>query len=138
LKGLAKVPFSPNGDENGRHEPWFKADVFFLLTALEQGMPFAHVAGFLRRTEHEVREKAKELNYAVSDGMVAPLARQYVEEAISDIQKIGTVAAFEGCSLLVNRINAELLTTKPNHLGNALTLIVQGALERAAAILRKM
>jgi hypothetical protein len=138
LKGLAKVPFSPNGDENGRDEPWFKADVLFLLTALEQGMSVAHVAGFLRRTEHEVREKAKELNYAVSDGMVAPLARQYVEEAISEIQKIGTVAAFEGCGLLVNRINAELLTTKPNHLGNALTLIVQGALERAAAILRKM
>ena len=43
-------------------EPWLKADVFFLLTALEQGMPFAHVASFLCRTEHEVREKAKELN----------------------------------------------------------------------------
>ena len=119
-------------------EPWLKADVFFLLTALEQGMPFAHVAGFLCRTEHEVREKAKELNYLGSEGMVAPAARQYVEEAIYGIQKIGTAATFEGCGLLLDRINAELSTTKPEHLGNALALIVQGALERAAAILRKM
>jgi hypothetical protein len=101
-------------------------------------MPFAHVAGFLCRTEHEVREKAKELNYAGSDGVVAPSARQYVEDAISDIQKIGTAAAFERCGLLVDRINEELSTTKPNHLGNVLALIVQGALERAAALLRKM
>jgi hypothetical protein len=117
-------------------EPWLKADLFFLLTALEQGMPFAHVAGFLCRTEHEVREKAKELNYLGSEGVVAPAARQYVEEAIYGIQKIGTAAAFERCRLLVDRINAEL--SKPKHLGNALALIVQGALERAAAILRKM
>src|SRR3954453_13721616 len=120
-----------------QHEPWLKADLLFLLTALEQGMPFAHVASFLCRTEHEVREKAKELNYAASEGVVAPAARQYVEEAISGIQKIGTAAAFEGCSLLVDRINTALSTTKPEHLGNALALIVQGALERATAILRK-
>jgi hypothetical protein len=120
------------------HEPWLKTDVFFLLTALEQEMPFAHVASFLCRTEHEVREKAKELNYVGLESVVPPAARQYVEEAISGIQKIGTAAAFEGCGLLVDRINAELLTKKPNHLGNASALIVQGALERAAAILRKM
>jgi hypothetical protein len=119
-------------------ELWLKADVFFLLTALEQGMPFAHVAGFLCRTEHEVRQKANELNYAGSDRVVAPAARQYVEEAISRIQKIGTAATFEGCALVVDRINAELSTTKPTDLGNALALIVQGALERAAAILRRM
>jgi len=45
--------------------------------------------------------------------------------------------AFEGCSLLVDRINTELSTTMPEHLGNPLALIVQGALERATAILRK-
>ena len=112
------------------HEPWLKTDVFFLLLA--QGMPFAQVASFLCRTEHEVREKAKELNYVGLESVVPPAARQYVEEAISGIQKIGTTAAFEGCALLVDRINAELSTKKPNHLGNASALIVQGALERAA------
>jgi hypothetical protein len=126
------------GTKMDPYDPWLKTDVFFLLIALEQGMPFGHVASFLCRTEHEVREKAKELNYVGLKGVVAPAARQYVEEAISGIQKIGTAAAFEGCGLLVDRINAELSTTKPNHLGNASALIVQGALERAAALLRKM
>jgi len=32
------------------------------MHALEHGMSFAEVAGFLRRTEDEVREKVKELN----------------------------------------------------------------------------
>jgi len=119
------------------NEPWLKTCVF-LATALDQGMPFAPVASFLCTTEHEVREKAKELNYVGLESVVPPAARQYVEEAISGIQKIGTAAAFEGCGLLVDRINAELSTKKPNHLGNASALIVQGALERASAILRKM
>jgi hypothetical protein len=35
----------------------------FLQDSLEHGMSFGKVAGFLRRTEDEVREKAKELNY---------------------------------------------------------------------------
>src|SRR3954471_21759695 len=104
------------GTQMDPHEPWLKTDVFFLLTALEQGMPFAHVASFLCRTEHEVREKAKELNYVGSEGVVAAAAHQYVVEAIHGIQKIGTAAAFEGCRLLVDRINAGLSTTKPEHL----------------------
>jgi hypothetical protein len=44
-------------------EPWVKADLFFLQDSLERGMSFAEVAGFLRRTEDQVRAKAKELNY---------------------------------------------------------------------------
>jgi hypothetical protein len=43
-------------------EPWSNADLFFLKYALERGMSFAEVAGFLRRTEDAVREKAKALN----------------------------------------------------------------------------
>jgi hypothetical protein len=43
-------------------EAWSKTDLFFLRSALKHGMSFAQVAGFLRRTEDEVREKAKELN----------------------------------------------------------------------------
>jgi hypothetical protein len=43
-------------------EPWSSADLFFSMYALEHGMSFAEVAGFLRRTEDEVREKAKEVN----------------------------------------------------------------------------
>jgi hypothetical protein len=42
---------------------WVSADLFFLRNSLEHGMSFAEVAGFLRKTADEVREKAKELNY---------------------------------------------------------------------------
>jgi hypothetical protein len=41
---------------------WPKTDLLFLTYALKHGMSFAEVAGFLRRTEEQVREKAKELN----------------------------------------------------------------------------
>jgi hypothetical protein len=42
-------------------EPWSKADVFFLRDALRRGLSVAEIARFLRRTEKEVREKAKEV-----------------------------------------------------------------------------
>jgi hypothetical protein len=42
-------------------EPWSKPDLLFLHDALRRGLSFAQVAGFLRRTEDEVRQKAKEL-----------------------------------------------------------------------------
>jgi hypothetical protein len=44
-------------------EPWVKADLFFLQDSLRHEMSFAEVAGFLRRTEDEVRAKAEDLNY---------------------------------------------------------------------------
>jgi hypothetical protein len=44
----------------GSGEPWSKADLFFLKDALRRGMSLAEVANFLRRTEDEVQEKAKE------------------------------------------------------------------------------
>jgi hypothetical protein len=43
-------------------ESWARADLFFLEDALKHGMSFEGVAGFLRRTSDEVREKAKDLN----------------------------------------------------------------------------
>jgi hypothetical protein len=43
-------------------KPWAKADLFFLKDSLERGMSLAEIAGFLRRTADEVREKAKDLN----------------------------------------------------------------------------
>jgi hypothetical protein len=43
-------------------EPWTRADLFFLKDSLERGMSSAEIAGFLRRTADEVREKAKDLN----------------------------------------------------------------------------
>jgi hypothetical protein len=43
-------------------KPWARADLFFLKDALERGMSLAEIAGFLRRTADEVREKAKGLN----------------------------------------------------------------------------
>jgi hypothetical protein len=46
----------PTTNQSG--ETWARADLFFLKDALEHGMSFADVAGFLGRTELEVREKA--------------------------------------------------------------------------------
>jgi hypothetical protein len=40
---------------------WLKSDLLFLKLSLDRGMPVAEVAGFLARTESEVREKAEEL-----------------------------------------------------------------------------
>jgi hypothetical protein len=42
------------------HEPWSKADVFFLEDALRRGMSPKEIAGFLRRTADEVQAKARE------------------------------------------------------------------------------
>jgi hypothetical protein len=50
----------PPTDSSG--QPWANADLLFLKDALKRGMSFSEVAGFLRRTEDEVRQKAKELN----------------------------------------------------------------------------
>jgi hypothetical protein len=41
--------------------PWQKADVLFLIDARERGMSFANIAGFLGRTEEEVRTKSKRM-----------------------------------------------------------------------------
>jgi hypothetical protein len=43
-------------------KPWARADLFFLKDSLERGLSLAEIAGFLRRTADEVREKAKDLN----------------------------------------------------------------------------
>jgi hypothetical protein len=43
------------------HEPWAKADLFFLNDALRRGMPAERVAGFLGRQPDEVQAKAREL-----------------------------------------------------------------------------
>jgi len=41
---------------------WARADLFFLKDSLERGMSLVEIAGFLRRTADEVREKANDLN----------------------------------------------------------------------------
>jgi hypothetical protein len=43
-----------------RSEPWLKSDLLFLKDSLARGMSCAEVAGFLGRTEEEVRRKAEE------------------------------------------------------------------------------
>jgi hypothetical protein len=43
-------------------ELWDKADLLFLESAVARGMPFSEVAGFLCRTEEEVRERSKSLH----------------------------------------------------------------------------
>jgi hypothetical protein len=40
---------------------WSKQDLLFLRDSLQRGRSFAEIAGFLRRDENDVREKAKEL-----------------------------------------------------------------------------
>jgi hypothetical protein len=47
--------------KQSRDEWWSPSDLFFLTNALEHGMTFAEVAGFLSRDEDEVREKAKQM-----------------------------------------------------------------------------
>jgi hypothetical protein len=47
-------------DTTQRPAPWVKADLLFLKDSLAHGMSCAEVAGFLGRTEEEVRRKAEE------------------------------------------------------------------------------
>jgi hypothetical protein len=54
-----------NPTKKNRDEWWSPSDLFFLKDALERGMAFTEVAGFLCRDEDEVRKKAKQLKYPV-------------------------------------------------------------------------
>ena len=46
---------------------WSNADLLFLSDTLRRGMRVDRVAGFLNRSEPEVRAKARELNVPVAD-----------------------------------------------------------------------
>jgi hypothetical protein len=46
-----------DGTNNRSAEQWTNADLFFLTDAVACGMPFADIAGFLNRTESEVRAR---------------------------------------------------------------------------------
>jgi hypothetical protein len=116
-------------------QPWSKSDLLFLRSSLAQGMSFAEAAGFLCRDKDEVRKKAKQLS--LRERVVLPAVRLHIEEAHSGIQKTGTPAALEECSLLLVRINAALTGTQPEYFVN-IALVVQGALERATVVLKKM
>ena len=83
-----------------------------------------------------VRKKAEELR--LRECAVWPAVRQNVEEAPSAIQKTGTVTALEECRLLLARINDALSGTQPEQFVNSSPSIVQGTLEHAAAVLKKM
>jgi hypothetical protein len=45
-------------------QPWLRSDLLFLSLSLGRGMQPAEVAGFLGRSEDEVREKAEELRHS--------------------------------------------------------------------------
>jgi hypothetical protein len=47
------------------HGRWTNADLLFLVSAVGQGMSLAEAAGFLGRTEEEVRKKAAPLSTPV-------------------------------------------------------------------------
>ena len=54
-----------NGTKNALSQvgkPWARADLFFLKDSLERGMSLAEIAGFLRRTTDEVREKVEQVS----------------------------------------------------------------------------
>jgi len=116
-------------------QPWSKSDLLFLRSSLAQGMSFAEAAGFLCRDKDEVRKKAKQLN--LRERVVLPAVRLHIEEAHSGIQKTGPPAAVEECRLLLVRINAALTGTQPEYFVN-IAPFVQGALERATVVLKKM
>jgi hypothetical protein len=46
---------------------WNNADLFFLGNTLRHGMPVDRVAGFLNRSETEVRAKAQELKISIAE-----------------------------------------------------------------------
>ena len=46
-------------DTTQRPAPWVKADLLFLKDSLAHGMSCAEVAGFLGRTEEEVRAERR-------------------------------------------------------------------------------
>jgi hypothetical protein len=98
-------------------------------------MSFAEAAGFLCRDKDEVRKKAKQLS--LRERVVLPAVRLHIEEAHSGIQKSGTPPALERCRLLLVRINAALSGTQLEYFVNNAP-VVQGALERAHAVLKKM
>jgi hypothetical protein len=47
-------------DGGGSRQRWSQADLLFLKDALRRGLSYAQIAGFLGRTEDEVRAKAAE------------------------------------------------------------------------------
>jgi hypothetical protein len=49
-------------------QQWLKSDLLFLKLSLESGMGLVEVAGFLARSEKEVREKAKEVGLPNGEG----------------------------------------------------------------------
>jgi len=54
-------PASPDSTPQ-RNEPWLRSDLLFLKDSLAHGMSWPEGAGFLGRTEEEVRQKAEELD----------------------------------------------------------------------------
>jgi hypothetical protein len=67
-----------SGVQNHSGQWWEKSDLFFLNDALARGMSIAEVAGFLNRSEEEVRERANlnRQSYEQSDFSSAPRAKE--------------------------------------------------------------
>jgi hypothetical protein len=62
IRGLEREMLQPASRDSTPHrnEPWLRSDLLFLKDSLAHGMSYAEVAGFLGRTEEEVRRKAEE------------------------------------------------------------------------------
>jgi hypothetical protein len=53
------------------NSPWCPQDLFFMGNSIRRGSSFGEVAGFLSRTEEEVRRKAEELGIKQCLGIAA-------------------------------------------------------------------
>jgi hypothetical protein len=64
--------------------PWERADLFFLSDALARGMSIQELAGFLNRSEDEVRQQAglhRQESISSSDGSARERHRRSTETA---------------------------------------------------------
>jgi hypothetical protein len=55
-------------------EPWSNADLLFLASALGRGVSLAESAGFLRRTEEQVRKQSELMSSARDCQKRSPIA----------------------------------------------------------------
>jgi hypothetical protein len=113
---------------------WLKSDLLFLRSSLDRGVSIAEAARFLGTDEDEVRNKMKELGLSECLGAANSPPTGGGE---STARPTWTETALEECGLLLTQINEALLTAKPERFTGT-SAIVQGALEHAAAVLKKV
>jgi hypothetical protein len=59
------------------HAPWDKADLFFLFNAFARGMSIQDLAGFLNRSEDEVRRQAERFHESIFSSSDVPPSERH-------------------------------------------------------------